>query len=155
MVGASLDRGPRDALGEVTMVQIANGGVTTYSYREPQGIRVVSAPADATTAGRARATADALIAEGDAFAAAGDRAAALDHYDRALVLLPDDAALQYRVATLLDQELRPLEALMRYRTFLHLMEIERIGAYGDAYAKLADAIARARERVIILEKQAR
>ena len=155
MVAASVDHGPHDALGRVTMVQIAGGGVTSYSYREPQGIRVVSAPADATTAGRARAAADALIAEGDAFAAAGDRAAALDRYDRATVLLPDDAALQYRVATLLDQELRPLEALMRYQTFLHLMEIERIGAYGDAYAKLADAIARARERVIVLEKQAR
>jgi tetratricopeptide (TPR) repeat protein len=155
MVGASFEHAPHDAVGEVAMVQLAPGGVTSYGYREPQGIRVVSAAGDATAVGRARATAGALVEEGDALAAAGDRRAALDRYDRALVLLPDDAGLQYRVATLLDQELRPLEALMRYQRFLHLMDLETITAYGDAYAKLADAIARARERVIVLEKQTR
>ncbi|HVE78339.1 MAG TPA: hypothetical protein VNA89_05740 [Gemmatimonadaceae bacterium] len=155
MVPASLGGGPRDNVGELAMVQLSEGRVATYGYREPQGLRVVSRPADATTGGRARATADALIEEGDALAAAGDRAAALDRYDRALVLLPDDAALQYRVATLLDQQLRPVEALMRYQRFLQQMELERINAVGDQYAKLGDAIARAQQRVLILERQVR
>jgi hypothetical protein len=60
--------------------------------------------------------------------------------------------VQYKIATLLDQQLRPIEALMRYKRFLHQMELERINAVGDAYAKQADAIARARERIIVLEK---
>ena len=42
---------------------------------------------------------------------------------------------------------------MRYQTFLHKLELEKIGAVGDANAKLADAIARARERIIVLEKR--
>lgn len=115
----------------------------------------MSSAADATTEGRARATADALVREGDAFTAAGDAAAALDRYDRALVLSPNDAMLQYRVATLLDQQLRPVEALMRYQRFLQQLELQRIEAVGDANAKLADAIARAQQRVIVLERQAR
>jgi hypothetical protein len=63
--------------------------------------------------------------------------------------------LQYRIATLLDLQLRPIEALMRYQRFLLSLEVQRIQAQGDAYAKLAEAIARARERVIVLEKQTR
>ncbi|NIP80796.1 MAG: hypothetical protein GWM90_16900, partial [Gemmatimonadetes bacterium] len=43
--------------------------------------------------------------------------------------------------------------LIRYQLFLHQLELERIEAVGDAYAKLADAIAHARERVIILERR--
>jgi len=96
-----------------------------------------------------------LLAEGDRLAAAGQSAAALDRYDRALVLLPNEPMLQYRIATLLDEQLRPIEALMRYQRFLNQLEIQRIDAIGNANAKLADAIVRARERVIILEKQAR
>jgi len=43
---------------------------------------------------------------------------------------------------------------MRYQRFLNQLEIQRIDAIGTANAKLADAIARARERIIILERQA-
>jgi len=59
----------------------------------------------------------------------------------------------YRIATVLDKELRPIEALIQYRLFLHQLELENIEARGDAAAKMADAIARARERIIVLEKQ--
>lgn len=153
MVARSLEATPRDVVGEVGMVQLANGRVASYSYREAQGLRVVSTPADATTDGRARAIADALVREGDEYNAAGRRDLALDRYDRALVMRPDDALLQYKVATLLDLQLRPVEALMRYQRFLHQLELEKIEAKGDAYAKLAEAIARARERVIVLERR--
>lgn len=146
---------PRDASGEIAIVQLADHKVTSYSYREPQGIRVVSVAADETSDGRARAQAAALVRDGDALLVSGNRPAALDRYDRASVLSPNDPSLQYKVATLLDQELRPLEALMRYQRFLHQMELEKIKVQGDAYAKLADAIAHARERVIVLEKQTR
>jgi tetratricopeptide (TPR) repeat protein len=118
-------------------------------------VRTVASAADATPDGRARARAAALVRDGDAFAAAGDLARALDRYDRASVLRSDDPALDYRIATVLDKQLRPVEALVRYQLFLQRLEIERIGAVGDANAKLADAIARARERVIVLERQAR
>jgi len=153
MVAASLAAPPTDAVGEVAMVQLREGRVSSVSYREPQGVRVVQTAAEATTEGRARATGEALVREGDGFAAAGDRAMALDRYDRALVLLPNDAMLQYRVATLLDQQLRPVEALIRYKRFLNQLAIERIDAVGNANAKLAEAIARAQQRIIVLERQ--
>jgi tetratricopeptide (TPR) repeat protein len=155
MVAGTLDAPPADVIGEVALVQMAGGRVSSIGYRESQGMRVVSSAADATTEGRARATADALVREGDALTAAGDAAAALDRYDRALVLAPNDAMLQYRVATLLDQQLRPIEALMRYQRFLQQYELQRIEAVGHANATLADAIARAQQRVIVLERQAR
>jgi hypothetical protein len=155
LVASSSDNPPRDATGTLAMVQLDSGRVKSYSYREAHGVRVVSTAADATTAGRARATADALIREGDDFVAAGDLTIGLDRYDRASVLVPDDASLDYRIATLLDKQLRPIEALMRYQLFLHKLEIEKINAIGDANAKLADAIARAQQRVIILERQTR
>ena len=155
LVPASLAAAPADAAGEISLVQLTSGRVTSVAYREASGVRVVQAVADATPAGRAAAEARQLLAEGDRLAAAGDRAGALDRYDRAQVLLPDDALLQYRIATLLDQQLRPIEALMRYQRFLQQLELQRIEARGNADAKLADAIARARERVIVLEKQAR
>ena len=154
LVPASRAVAPRDLIGEVALVQLADGRVATYGYREPQGVRLVASAADATPDGRARATADALVREGDELNAAGDRAAALDRYDRALVLLPDDAMLQYRVATLLDLQLRPIEALMRYQRFLQQLELQGIDAVGNANAKLADAIARAQQRIIVLERQA-
>nr|PZN89719.1 MAG: hypothetical protein DIU52_12240 [bacterium] len=96
-----------------------------------------------------------LVREGDDLVARGDLDAALDRYDRAQVLQPDNVELEYRIATVLDKQLRPIEASIRYRLFLHRLELEEIEAVGDAYAKLADAIARARERIIVLEKQAR
>ena len=154
---APLSRGqlPRDAAGNVALVQLQAGRVTSVSYSEPAGVRTVTADADATADGRARARADALVRDGDEYAAAGDLARALDRYDRASVLRAGDPALDYRIATVLDKQLRPVEALIRYQLFLQRLEIERINAVGDANAKLAEAIARARERVIVLEKQSR
>jgi hypothetical protein len=71
------------------------------------------------------------------------------------VLAPNDALLQYRVATLLDLQLRPVEALIRYQRFLLSLELQRIEAVGNANAKLAEAIARAQQRIIVLERQGR
>jgi hypothetical protein len=144
---------PRDAVAGVMMVQLRNGQVAAYTYRDARGVRVVDSPADATQEARTAAIADALIREGDDLAANGDMAAALDRYDRASTLKPRDVMLEYRIASILDRSLRPVEALIRYKRFLHQLELEKIEAKGDAYAKLADAIARARERVIILEKR--
>lgn len=154
MVPRVLGNSPKDATGEVVMVQFDDDRVNAVSYRETQGIRVVSSAADTTTDGRATAMADALIREGDQFNAAGDRARALDRYDRALALKQADPMLEYKVATMLDLQLRPVEAQIRYKRFLQSLEIERIRARGDANAQLADAIARAQQRLIILERQA-
>ncbi|MBC7844342.1 MAG: hypothetical protein H7099_18670 [Gemmatimonadaceae bacterium] len=154
MVPRVLGNSPRDATGEVVMVQFDDDRVNAVSYRETQGIRVVSSAADTTTEGRATSMADALIREGDQFNAAGDRARALDRYDRALALKRADAMLEYKVATMLDLQLRPVEAQIRYRRFLQSLEIERIRVQGDANAQLAEAIARAQQRLIVLERQA-
>ena len=153
MVPRVLGASPRDATGEVVMVQFDDDRVNAVSYRETQGIRVVSSAADTTTDGRAIAMADALIREGDQFNAAGDRARALDRYDRALALTRADPMLEDKVATLLDLQLRPIEAQIRYRRFLQSLEIEQIRARGDANAQLADAIARAQQRLIVIERQ--
>lgn len=153
MVPAALDMAPGDAVGELAMVQLRGGRVQAYSYREAQGLRVVSSAADATTDGRAMAMAETLVREGDDYAARGDLDAALDRYDRADVLGGQNPRVTYRIATTLDKQLRPIEALMQYQLFLHQLEIEKIDAYGRAYGNLADAIAHARERVIVLEKR--
>jgi hypothetical protein len=96
-----------------------------------------------------------LLREGDDLVARGEFDMALSRYDRAQVLRPGDAQIDYRIATVLDKQLRPIEALIRYQLFLHRLELERIEAVGQAYGHLANAIAHARERVIILEKQTR
>ena len=153
MVPRYLGSSPRDATGEVVMAQFDDEALNAVSYRETQGIRVVSSPGDTTTDGRAKAMADALIRQGDQFNAAGDRAKALDRYDRALALKADDKLLEYKIATMLDLQLRPVEAQIRYQRFLQSMEIERIQARGQANAQLADAIARAQQRLIVLERQ--
>lgn len=153
LVPVSVYDPPRDVVASVTMVQLRNGQVASYTYRDARGLRVVDSPADATQDARTRAIADALIREGDELAANGDMVGALDRYDRASTLKPRDVMLEYRIASILDRSLRPVEALMRYKRFLHQLELEKIEAHGDAYAKLADAIARARERIIILEKR--
>ena len=153
LVPRSVDALPRDMVANVAMVQLRDGQVASYTYRDARGLRVVDSPADATADARTAAMADALVREADEMVANGDMAGALDRYDRASTLKPQDAMLQYRIASILDRSLRPVEALMRYQRFLHQMELEKIEAHGDAYAKLADAIARARERVIILEKR--
>ncbi|MBW3553287.1 MAG: hypothetical protein KY466_07250 [Gemmatimonadetes bacterium] len=144
---------PQDAAGEVAMVQLADGRVRSYSYREAQGVRVVSRPEDATTDGRAVAMADMLVREGDDYVARGEFDMALNRYDRAHVLKPADPSITYRIATTLDKQLRPIEALIQYRLFLHQMELEKIEAVGDAYAKLATAIAYAKERVVVIERR--
>ncbi len=153
LVPASSMEAPRDMIGNVAMVQLRNGQVASYTYRDARGLRVVSSPAQATQEARTAAMAEALVREADEMAANGDMVGALDRYDRAATLNPRDAILEYRIASILDRQLRPVEALMRYQRFLHQMELEKIEARGDAHAKLADAIARARERVIILEKR--
>ncbi len=145
------DAGPRDAIGPVALVQFAGATATSVTYREPQGLRTVTNAADASGANRMRA--DALVNEGDALAAAGDFTAALDRYDRASVINRADAELQYKMATSLDKLLRPVEAELRYKLFLHQLELQKIEAVGNANAKMADAIARARERIIVLEKK--
>jgi hypothetical protein len=45
--------------------------------------------------------------------------------------------------------------LMRYQRFLLSLDIERINAQGNANAKMAEAIAMAQQRIVILEKQVR
>ncbi len=147
------DVAPRDAVASLALVQLAGGTVASLTYREPQGLRTVSSASDATTANLARAA--ALTKEGDAMAAAGDFTAALERYDRASVVSEADATLQYKMATALDKLLRPREAELRYRLFLHRLELERIDAKGTANAKLADAIAQARERIIVLDRRSR
>ena len=142
---------PSDAVAPVALVQLAGGTVASITYREPQGLRTVSSAADASDANRVRAA--ALVKEGDALAAAGEFTAALDRYDRASVVNRADAELQYKMAASLDKLLRPVEADLRYTLFLHQLEIQKIEAVGNANAKLADAIARARERIVVLEKR--
>lgn len=153
MTPASLDAAPRDAQGSLALVQLVNDQVTSISWRDRSGLRVVSSAADTTQAARTRALADALVREGDDFVAAGDRDRALERYDRALVMRADDAMLNYKVATLLDQQLRPVEALMRYQKFLQSLELERIEAVGNQNAKLAEAIALAQQRIIVLDRR--
>jgi tetratricopeptide (TPR) repeat protein len=152
MVPASPANAPRDAVGEIALLQLSNGVVTSYSYREAQGVRVVATPVDATTAGRATALADMLLREGDDLVARGDFNGALNRYDRAQVLRANDPQIDYRIATVLDKQLRPIEALIRYQLFLHKLELEKIKAQGEAYAQLATAIAYAKERIVVLEK---
>ncbi len=153
LVPRSPQRAPTDAVGQVVMVQVADGRVQSYSYGEAQGVRVVSSPADATTEGRAVAMAEMLLREGDDYVARGEFDMALNRYDRAQVLKPSDPVIAYRVATTLDKQLRPIEAVIQYKRFLHQLELEKIEAYGDAYAKMADAIAYAKERIVVLDRR--
>ncbi len=155
MTPARLDGAPRDADGTIALVQLSDGRVRSITWRDRTGLRVVSDPADGTADARNAALAEALIREGDDFAAAGDRALALERYDRALVLRQDDPLLTYKVAQLLDQQLRPVEALMRYQRFLQQLELQRIEATGTQAAKLAEAIALAQQRIVVLERRSR
>jgi tetratricopeptide (TPR) repeat protein len=155
MVAATRAVPPRDAVGELGMVQLRDGRVAAYSYNEAQGVRLVATAQDATTAGRASGLADMLVREGDDLVARGEFDMALNRYDRAQVLQPGDAQIDYRIATVLDKQLRPIEALLRYQLFLHRLEIEKIQARGEAWGHMANAIAHARERVIVLERQTR
>jgi tetratricopeptide (TPR) repeat protein len=155
MTPVSLDVPTRDVVGQLVVVQVGGEGVATYSYRERQGLRVVSSPQEASATARATMIAAGLVREGDDLAANGDFAAALDRYDRASLLVPSDAEVDYKIATSLDKLLRPVEALLQYQLFLQKLEIERIDARGQANARLAEAIALAQQRIVILEKQSR
>ncbi|HEX2187581.1 MAG TPA: hypothetical protein VHG51_01725, partial [Longimicrobiaceae bacterium] len=153
MSGSGDGRGPSDAVGEIAWVALRDGAVRSITYREPQGFRTVSEPADATRRGVAAARAEALLRQGDDHAAGGELALALDRYDRADVLRPDDPETTLRIARTLDKALRPYEAQLRYRMFLHQMEMERIRVTGEAYARWAAAIAEARDRVVVLDRR--
>jgi len=155
MVPAVRSSAPHDNVGELAMVQLRDGRVAAYSYNEAQGVRLVADAADATTAGRASSLAEMLLREGDDYVARGEFDMALNRYDRAQVLRPNDPQVDYRIATVLDKQLRPIEALIRYQLFLHRLEIEKIQATGEAYGHLASAIAHAKERIIVLERPAR
>jgi tetratricopeptide (TPR) repeat protein len=155
MVPASRAAAPADRSGELVMVQLAAGRSAVISRRGPQGIMVASRAQDATAAAQGKAAAEALVREGDELVAANDLDGALNRYDRASVLDPEAADPQYKAARLLDLQLRPQEALMRYQRFLLSLEIERIQAQGDANAKMAEAIALAQQRIVVLEKQVR
>ena len=146
---------PSDFVGNVAMVQLADNRVSRYAYTESQGVRMVEDPADATTEGRAAALAEQLEREGDEFAARGDLDAALDRYDRVSVLVPADPMIDYKIAAVLDKALRPYEALIQYQLFLHRLNLETIEAEGEAAAQLAEAIALAQQRIVILERQTR
>jgi hypothetical protein len=88
-------------------------------------------------------------------AARGDLDAALDRYDRVSVLTPEDPMIDYKIAAVLDKALRPYEAIIQYQLFLHRLNLETIEAEGAAAAQLAEAIALAQQRLVILERQAR
>ncbi len=153
MTPASLDAVPTDAQGQLAIVQFDGDRVSSVARRDRAGLRVESSPLDTTREARAIALADAIIREGDDFVAAGDRVLALERYDRALVIAPEDAMLNYKVAQLLDQQLRPVEALMRYQKFLLSLELQRIDAVGTQNAKLAEAIALAQQRIVVLDRR--
>lgn len=155
LVPAQTSMAPKDRLGEMVMVQMDGGRAAVLSRRGPQGILVASKPQDATAQAQGKTAAEALVREGDDLVAANDLAGALNRYDRASVLDPEAAEVQFKAARLLDLQLRPQEALMRYQRFLLSLDIERIRAQGDASAKMAEAIAMAQQRIVVLEKQVR
>ena len=153
MVPWSPSAAPRDRVGELVMVQIDGGSCCGREPRGPQGIMVASRATEMGAAAQSKAAAAALIREGDDLVASNDLDGALNRYDRASVLDPEAADPQYKAARLLDLQLRPQEALMRYQRFLLSLEIERIRATGDANAKMAEAIAMAQQRIMMLERQ--
>ncbi|MDQ3521415.1 MAG: hypothetical protein M3434_03635 [Gemmatimonadota bacterium] len=150
---ANAGTGPSDAVAEIAYIAMQDGRVRSYTYREPQGFRTVATPGDATEAARAASQADAMLREGDAFALRGDFVGALDRYDRADVLRPNDGQTSLRIARTLDKQLRPVEAELQYRRALQQLQIELIRAEGEVAARIAEAIARAHERIIVLERR--
>jgi tetratricopeptide (TPR) repeat protein len=142
-----------DAVGNLAFINLQDGRVASYTYREAQGFRTVATAADATPAGRAAAQADALLRQGDEYAAAGRLDLALERYDQADVLRSGHPETTLRIASTLDKSLRPIEAILRYQLFIHQMELERIRARGEAAARIAEAIALAHQRIIVLERR--
>ena len=94
-----------------------------------------------------------LLRQGDEYTTAGRLDMALERYDQADILRPNHAETNLRIATVLDKSLRPVEAIMRYQMFIHQMELEKIRAEGEVAASIAEAIARAHERIIVLERR--
>jgi hypothetical protein len=92
-----------DHTGQVALVAFRNGTAVSYAYRDPTGVRFVTAPADATTAGRRRTMAQRLIRDGDDLVAAGRLYEALDKYVEADILDPDDPATASRIDRLLSR----------------------------------------------------
>jgi tetratricopeptide (TPR) repeat protein len=146
---------PHDVVGQVAFVTLENGRVASIAYREPQGVRLVTSAADASAAGVARARAEQLRREGDELALAGNFDAALNRYDRADIVQPNDPETTLRIARALDKELRPYEASIRYQMFLNQLEIDRIHAYADLYARYGAAIAEAHNRIMVIERDRR
>ncbi|MQA91327.1 MAG: hypothetical protein GEU90_14045 [Gemmatimonas sp.] len=144
---------PGDAISEIAYISLQNGSVSAYTYREPQGFRTVTSPEDGTLDATANARAEALLRQGDGYAAGGQLDLALDRYDRADVLRPNHPETTLRIASTLDKTLRPLEASIQYQLFIHQMELELIGARGEAAARIAEAIALARERIVVIEQR--
>lgn len=146
-------REPSDREAGIALVHLQDGAVRSYTYREPQGMRTVASPADATLQGRANARAEVLLREGDDYASAGRLDLALERYDQADILRPDHPQTTLRIARTLDKALRPVEAVVRYRLFIHQLELERLRAEGEVAASIAEAIARAHERIVVLERR--
>lgn len=90
-----------DVVGELAMIVLRDGMVVSYRYREPTGLRSVTNPVDAATAGRRRAMAGRLLRDGDDLVAAGRLYAALDKYVEADILDPDNPDISSRIARLL------------------------------------------------------
>jgi hypothetical protein len=97
--------------------------------------------------------ADEMLRQGDEYTAAGRLDLALERYDQADILRPDHAQTNLRIAQVLDKQLRPVEAVLRYRLFIHQLELERLRAEGEVAANIAEAIARAHERIVVLERR--
>lgn len=144
---------PSDAVGDIAFVALRDGEVQSYTYREPQGFRTVNSLGDATTEGRATAQAEALLREGDQYTVAGRLDLALERYDQADILNPGDPQTTLRIARTLDKQLRPIEAVLRYKMFIHQMELEKIRARGEVAANIAGAIAMAHERIVVIENR--
>jgi hypothetical protein len=103
--------------------------------------------ADAASQGRT------LLAQGDELVGFGRFDDALDRYNRASLLIPDEPLVTFKVARLLDLQMQPLEAKMRYQRFLQSLDLERIRVQGEANAQLAEAIAIAQQRLVVLDKR--
>lgn len=110
-------------------------------------------PAPTAACSTPECTAEGLLREGDELVAAGRLDLGLDRYDRADILRPNHPETTLRIATTLDKSLRPIEAALRYRQFIHQMELEKIHAHGVVAANIAAAIAQAHERIIVLERR--
>lgn len=127
---------------KVSAVAVANGTPAAVAQR-------TDSPAMATAESQGRA----LLAQGDDLVGFGRFEDALDRYNRAGVLLPNEPLVTYKVARMLDLQMQPMEAKMRYQRFLQSLDLERIKVQGEANAQLAEAIAIAQQRLIVLDKR--